>query len=151
MPKSKIKRTKKSTRSWKMLFIYFIPVLIVVVVVLNHLSNGSVLGISDFSLNEDAKEVTQPIKSPKSCNRVVAFSASTICDRNSKEKSNNAFKTYSYACEDGSKDSLVVIQKIEKEKKCLSLEKAYELAKKACNKKCKPTKTPTPTPLIVHE
>lgn len=115
-----------------------------IIIFTNNQNARSVLGISDSNLlNLGKKEATNSYKQkPKpTCNKVTSFSAVTICQSSTEEKSNNAFSTYTYTCEDGTSGSVE-----QKEGKCVPISKAYELARKACNKKCIPTKTPTPTP-----
>ena len=146
MPKRKSRRTKsKPTLSWRKLFAYFIPLFLGIVIFINQTNGRSVLGEKDTNFfNFGKKETASEKPKPKpACNRVTSFSASTICERNTKEKSNNAFSSYSYTCEDGTAGSVALPTGAEK--KCLPIEKAYELARKACNRKCVPSKTPTPS------
>jgi len=114
---------------------------------------SGVLGTSDSKASENAKK--QLAMQKKTCNRVVSFSAGTICESNSKEKSNNAFKTYTYTCEDGTTGT--VAQKAPKVsptpsgtgERCMPLDRAFEAAKDLCRKSCKLSPTPTkamPTP-----
>lgn len=150
MPKRKSRRIKsKSTLSWRKLFAYFIPLFIGVVIFINQTNGGSVLGEKDTNFfNFGKKEKISDKPKPKPCNRVTSFSASTICERSTKEKSNNAFSSYSYTCEDGTAGS---VEQTKIEGKCLPIEKAYEMARKACNKKCVPSKTPTPTSTLTDD
>lgn len=141
MPKRRSRRVKsKPTLTWRRLFIYFIPVFLGAVFIINQVNGGNVLGISDsklFNFSNEAKPSGTPKPPKPSCNRVISFSANTICDSSSGEKSNNAFTTYTYTCEDGTSGSVE-----QKEGKCAPVAKAYELARKACSRKCI---TPKPT------
>lgn len=118
---------------------------------------SGVLGTSDSKSNEIAKK--QLALQKKTCNRVVSFSAGTICDSNSKEKSNNAFKTYTYTCEDGASGTVVAkLPKVSPApsgsvEKCMPLDRAFEAAKDLCRKSCKLSPTPTagvPTPTATN-
>lgn len=142
----KVRRSKpKSKLTWKKLLAYFTPVIVVAFLVFNQANSGNVLGEKDsrfFGLGEKIKPSISPKPSPRpTCNRVTSFSASAICQSSTEEKSNNAFSTYAYTCEDGTTGSVE-----QKEGKCVPISKAYELARKACHQKCKPTKTPSPIP-----
>lgn len=147
MPK-KVRRAKssKSLTSWPKVLLIIIPVFVVAFIIVRSSGGQNVLGVKDssfFGLGERTKPSITPKPSPKPpCNRVTAFSASTICD-NTQGKSNNIFKSYTYTCEDGVSGS---VEQTKTEGRCLPIAKAYELARKACNKKCIPTKTPTTVP-----
>ena len=111
---------------------------------------SGVLGTSDSKNSEGAKKQLEMQR--KSCNRVANFAAGTICESNSKEKSNNAFKTYTYTCEDGTTGT--VTPKTPKVspapsgsvEKCMPLDRAFEAAKDLCRKSCKLSPTPTRAP-----
>ena len=146
----KSRKTKNSGGSqslfvWPRVLLIIVPLLAAVLILFNSSNGRSVLGVSDSHLlNLSKKEATNSAKSRSYCNRVTSFSAVTICD-SSKERSNKAFKTYSYTCEDGTKGS---VEQARIEGKCLPLDKAFEMARKACQRKCitpKPTKPPRPT------
>lgn len=114
---------------------------------------SGVLGTSDSKNSEAAKK--QLLARKNSCNRVVSFSAGTICESNSKEKANNAFKTYTYTCEDGTtgtvtpKTAKISPTPSGSGERCMPLDRAFEGAKELCKKSCKLSPTPTksaPTP-----
>lgn len=142
--RSSSSRKNTSLFGWPRVLIVIIPLLAVFLIMTNSSNGRAVLGLSDSNLlNFSKKEMTTSEKSKQkvSCNRVTSFSASTICERSDKEKANNAFKSYNYTCEDGTSGSL---EQTQVEGRCVPIEKAYELARKACHKKCIPTKTPKP-------
>lgn len=132
--------------TWRRLFIYFTPVIAVAFLVFNQATGGNVLGTKDTNLlglfgKQDSDSSREKHSRPNySCNRVTSFSAVTICESTS-EKTNNSFQSYNYTCEDGTSGSVE-----QKEGKCLPIQKAYEMARKACHQKCKPSVTPTPSP-----
>src|SRR3990167_5441924 len=145
----KTRRAKPKVKlTWRRLFMYFTPVVAVAFLVFNQANGGNVLGTKDTNLlgifgkqeSGSSKENQQKQKQKPSCNRVTSFSAITICEATS-EKTNNSFQSYNYTCEDGTSGSVE-----QKEGKCVPLSKAYELSRKACHQKCKPSKTPTPSP-----
>ena len=148
----KSRRTKSKPISWRRLFAYFIPVFIGVIFILNQANGGNVLGTKDtnllgiFGKQESGSSREKQLKKKPTCNRVTSFSAVTICEAAS-EKTNNAFQSYNYTCEDGTSGSVE-----QKEGKCMPIVKAYELARKACHQKCKPSITPSPssTEIIVE-
>ena len=143
---AKKKSRAKSKLSWRKLFVYFIPVFIGVIFILNQATGGNVLGTKDtnflgiFGRQGPDSTKEKQLKQKPSCNRVTSFSAITICEATS-EKTNNSFQSYNYTCEDGTSGSVE-----QKEGKCVPISKAYELARKACHQKCKPSITPTPIP-----
>lgn len=146
MPKrTRRAKSSKSLASWPKVLLIIIPVFVVAFIIVRSSGGQNVLGVKDsnfFSLGERIKPSITPKPSPKPlCNRVTAFSASTICQSSTEEKSNNAFSTYTYTCEDGTTGTVE-----QKEGRCVPISKAYELARKACNKKCMPTKAPTAVP-----
>ena len=137
-------RKNSSLFAWPRVLIVVLPLLAAIVIFTNNQNARSVLGISDSNLLNLGKKETTSSDKPKpkpSCNRVTSFSASTICQSSTEEKSNNAFSTYTYTCEDGTSGSVE-----QREGKCVPISKAYELARKACRQKCKPSITPTKTP-----
>ncbi len=137
----------KSLTSWPRVLLIIVPLFAAVLIMFNSQNGRSVLGVKDsnlFGLRENVKSSQGSNSiSKSSCNRVTNFSAVTICEATS-EKTNNAFQSYNYTCEDGTSGSVE-----QKEGKCIPLSKAYELARKACNQKCRPMKTPTPSPTAV--
>ncbi len=139
-------RRAKSKLTWRRLFAYFIPVLLVAFFLSNQANGGNILGTKDTSLQglfgkqESGSTREKQIKRKPTCNRVTSFSAVTICEATS-EKTNNSFQSYNYTCEDGTSGSVE-----QKEGKCAPIVKAYELARKACYQKCKPSITPSITP-----
>ncbi|GEM_PF-3183030 len=137
-------RKGQSLFAWPRVLIVVLPLLAAIVIFTNNQNARNILGISDSNLlNLGKKEATNSYKQkPKpTCNRVTSFSASAICQSSTEEKSNNAFSTYTYTCEDGTTGTVE-----QKEGKCVPISKAYELARKACRQKCKPSITPTPSP-----
>lgn len=145
------KAKPKIKLTWRRLLIYFTPVIVVAFLIFNQATGGNVLGVTDSVTGENkgflnfGTQKTRHDSVKKSalkpfCNRVTNFSAVTICEVAS-EKTNNSFQSYNYTCEDGTSGSVE-----QREGKCVPISKAYELARKACNKKCILTKTPTPTP-----
>lgn len=135
----------KSLTSWPRVLLIIVPLFAAVFIMFNSQTGQNVLGVKDsnfFGLGEKVKPSGTPKPPKPSCNRVTSFSASTICERSDKEKANNAFKSYSYTCEDGTSGSL---EQTQVEGRCVPIEKAYQAARKACNQKCLPAKTPTPT------
>lgn len=156
--RSRSSRKSSSLFAWPKVLLIIVPLFAAVFIMFNSQNGRSVLGESDsregsnkgfFNFNLKS---TEPSKGPKpsgtpgkgSCNRVTSFSAVTICESTS-EKTNNAFQSYNYTCEDGTSGS---VEQKEVEGRCIPIEKAYQAARKACNKKCLPTKSPTPTPEI---
>ncbi len=145
-------RRAKSKLTWRRLLAYFIPVFVGVIFIFNQANGGNVLGTKDtnflglFGKQESGSSREKQIKQNPTCNRVTSFSAVTICEATS-EKTNNAFQSYNYTCEDGTSGSVE-----QKEGKCVPIAKAYELARKACHQKCKPLKIPEPsvTSIIVE-
>lgn len=147
----KTRRAKPKVKlTWRRLFIYFTPVIVVAFLIFNQANGGNVLGTKDTSLqglfgkqdSDSTKE--EQMKQKSTCNRVTSFSAVTICEATS-EKTNNSFQSYSYTCEDGTSGSVE-----QKEGKCLPIQKAYEMARKACHQKCRPSKAPSPSPTPVE-
>ncbi len=140
-------RKSQSLFAWPRVLIVVLPLLAAIVIFTNNQNARSVLGISDSNpLNLGKKEATNSHKPKPTCNRVTSFSAVTICQSSTEGKSNNAFSTYTYICEDGTSGNVE-----QKEGKCVQISKAYELARKLCNKKCKLSPTPTPTPIPEEE
>lgn len=149
---AKKKSRAKSKLSWRKLFVYFISVFIGILFILNQATGGNVLGTKDtnllglFGKQDSGSTREKQLKQKPTCNRVTSFSAVTICEATS-EKTNNSFQSYNYTCEDGTSGSVE-----QKEGKCVPITKAYELARKACHQKCKPSKSPEPsvTSIIVE-
>lgn len=149
----KTRRAKPKVKlTWRRLFIYFTPVIVIAFLIFNQANGGNVLGTKDtnflglFGKQESGSSREKQLKQKPSCNRVTSFSAVTICEATS-EKTNNSFQSYNYTCEDGTSGSVE-----QKEGKCAPITKAYELARKACHQKCKPSKSPEPsvTSIIVE-
>lgn len=153
----KTRRAKPKIKlTWRRLFIYFTPVIVVAFLVFNQANGGNILGVTDsetgekkglfnfgIGIQKTRHDSAKKSDAKPSCNRVTSFSAVTICEATS-EKTNNSFQSYNYTCEDGTSGSVE-----QKEGKCVPISKAYELARKACHQKCKPSKSPskTPTPI----
>lgn len=143
------RRTRTSSKkfiTWQRVIIVVAPVLALFLLI-NNSTGRSVLGLTDtnfFNLGKKQASDSGKKNIPRpTCNRVTSFSAITICESNSKEKSNNSFSSYSYSCENGTSGNV-----LQKEGVCMPISKAYELAKKACHKSCitpKPTRPPKPT------
>lgn len=135
-------RVKKTKSSWKKWLLGLLPVLVLGFLILNNTNTSNILGVSDknlFNIKEKSgsSKNVKPTPIP-SCNRIVSFGANSICEFNS--KGNNSFSNYSYSCEDGTSGNVT-----QPSGKCMPIEKAFESARKACNKKCKPTSSPIPT------